>query len=83
MISNPTPTRAEVTDVANAIYEGADGVMLSGETGIGKYPKECVNLLKSIAVKTEKFRTLGYESNLAPHSDWQHIGVTAKNLVNL
>ena len=80
MISNPTPTRAEVTDIANAIYEGADGIMLSGETGIGKYPKECVNFLKSIALKTENFRTLGYESNLMPHSDWQHIGVTAKNL---
>ena len=80
MISNPTPTRAEVTDIANAIYEGADGIMLSGETGVGKYPKECVNFLKSIAIKTEKFRTLGYESHLVPHSDWQHIGVNAKNL---
>ncbi len=80
MISNPTPTRAEVTDIANAIYEGADGIMLSGETTIGKYPSECVSLLKSIAEKTEKFRTLGYEKNLIPHSDWSHIGIAAKNL---
>ena len=77
MIENPTPTRAEVTDIANAIYEGADAIMLSGETSIGKYPFECVSFLKSIAEKTEKFRTLGYESNFMPHSDWQHIGVAA------
>jgi len=80
MIENPTPTRAEVTDIANAIYEGADAIMLSGETSIGKYPFECVNFLKSIAEKTEKFRTLGYEKNFLPSSDWQHIGVAAKNL---
>ena len=80
MIKNPTPTRAEVTDIANAIYEGADAIMLSGETSIGKYPSECVALLKSIAEKTEKFRTLGYEKNFVPKSDWQHIGVAAKNL---
>jgi pyruvate kinase len=80
MIKNPTPTRAEVTDIANAIYEGADAIMLSGETSIGKYPSECVALLKSIAEKTEKFRTLGYEKNFVPNSDWQHIGVAAKNL---
>ena len=80
MIENPTPTRAEVTDIANAIYEGADAIMLSGETSVGKYPSECVNLLKSIAEKTEKFRTLGYEKNFVPNSDWQYIGVAAKNL---
>ena len=80
MIKNPTPTRAEVTDIANAIYEGADAIMLSGETSIGKYPFECVSFLKSIAEKTEKFRTLGYESNFLPSSDWQYIGVAAKNL---
>jgi len=80
MINNPTPTRAEVTDIANAIYEGADALMLSGETSVGKYPTECVSFLKSLSVKTEKFKTLGYESNLITNSDWESIAMTAKNL---
>jgi pyruvate kinase len=80
MIENPTPTRAEVTDVANAIYEGADALMLSGETSIGKYPIDCVEFIKSISSKTEKFKTLGYERNLITSSDWEYIAVAAKNL---
>ncbi len=80
MIENPTPTRAEVTDIANAIYEGSDAIMLSGETSIGKHPVECVKFLKSIAIKTEQFKTLGYEDSLEPESDWQHLGVAAKEL---
>jgi len=80
MINNPTPTRAEVTDIANAIYEGADALMLSGETSVGKYPIECVSFLKSLSIKTEKFKTLGYESNLITNSDWESIAMTAKNL---
>ena len=80
MIENPTPTRAEVTDIANAIYEGSDAIMLSGETSIGKYPIECVRFLKSISYRTEKFKTLGYEDNLRTDSDWQHLGVAANQL---
>jgi len=80
MINNPTPTRAEVTDVANAVYEGADALMLSGETSIGKYPVECVKFLKSISLRTEKFKTLGYEKKLVTNSDWESIAVAAKNL---
>ena len=80
MINNPTPTRAEVTDVANAVYEGADALMLSGETSIGKHPVECVKFLKSISKKTEKFKTLGYEKELITNSDWESIAVAAKNL---
>ena len=53
MIDNPTPTRAEVTDIANAIYEGADAVMLSGETSIGKYPVDCVAYISKISKQTE------------------------------
>ena len=66
-----------------AIYlanEGADAVMLSGETTIGKYPIECVSFISRIASQTEKYRTLGYESKLISDTDWQHLGIAAKNI---
>jgi len=77
MIDNPIPTRAEVTDVANAIYEGTDAVMLSGETGIGKYPVRCVEQLAAIATKTERFPGLGWEKELDVNDDKQHVAVHA------
>jgi pyruvate kinase len=53
MIQTPRPTRAEVNDVANAILDGTDAMMLSGETSIGKYPAESVSMMTRIAAKTE------------------------------
>jgi pyruvate kinase len=67
MVNNPTPTRAEVSDIANAILDGTDAVMLSNETAIGKYPVESLKMMDKIARKVEE--NFPYENFLIPPED--------------
>ena len=82
MISAPVPTRAEVTDVANAVFEQADAIMLSGETTVGKYPVECVKVLHKVAARTELSGGAGYASDMVLDGDRQKTVHSAVVLAN-
>ena len=66
MIENPVPTRAEITDVANAVFEQADAIMLSGETTTGRYPVECVQVFDRVARRIERSGGAGYGAGRLP-----------------
>jgi pyruvate kinase len=78
MIRNPIPTRAEVTDVANAIYDGSDAIMLSGETASGRYPVEAVRMMRRIADHVEE--NLGIDRNWV-RSEEEYLEVTGESAV--
>ncbi len=77
MIENPVPTRAEVTDVANAVFEQTDAIMLSGETSVGKYPVGSVKTLARIARRTEDFPGVNYTEKLLKGQKGQHLAESA------
>ncbi|MGB5694574.1 MAG: pyruvate kinase [Polyangiales bacterium] len=83
MIENPLPTRAEVTDVANAVYEQTDAIMLSGETAAGKYPVRCVEVLDTIARRIETVPGLDfYKGRPPPTTQRAHIAQGACRLAD-
>lgn len=77
MITNPMPTRAEITDVANAVFEGADAIMLSGETTVGRYPVECIEVLNRVALRIEQSGSFGYHQEIEDITAKQTIAYSA------
>jgi pyruvate kinase len=82
MIQNPTPTRAEVTDVANAAYEEADALMLSGETSVGLHPLRCVDALVKISMRIERTGGLGYGQSVLLRDERQKTARAAVTLAD-
>ncbi len=82
MITNPTPTRAEVTDVMNAAYEEADCLMLSGETSVGRYPERCVEALVRISTRMERSGGQGFGQSMLLRDERQKVARAAVSLAD-
>ena len=82
MIGCPMPTRAEVTDVANAVFEQADAIMLSGETSVGRYPVSCVEVMNRIAARIERGGGLRYHEDAELHTPRQKLAKSAVVMAN-
>jgi pyruvate kinase len=82
MITNPTPTRAEVTDVMNAAYEEADALMLSGETSVGRYPVRCVEALVRITTRIERTAGQGFGQTMLLRDERQKVARAAVTLAD-
>ena len=82
MIESPVPTRAEVTDVANAVYEQADAVMVSGETSVGHYPVKCIEILDRIAKRMEREPGAGFSAAIELDNEKQFTVKSAVVLAN-
>ncbi|HTI71761.1 MAG TPA: pyruvate kinase [Candidatus Limnocylindria bacterium] len=82
MIQNPLPTRAEITDVANAVFEQADAIMLSGETSTGKYPFGCVEVMDTIAKRIERSGGANYHLDAELTSPRQKLVNSAVHLAD-
>lgn len=82
MIDSPMPTRAEVTDVANAVFEEADAIMLSGETTVGKYPLKCIEVFDRIASRIERSGSAQYHESAVLETPRQKLVKSAVVMAN-
>ncbi|HUA67235.1 MAG TPA: pyruvate kinase, partial [Candidatus Saccharimonadales bacterium] len=82
MIESPMPTRAEVTDVANAVYEEADAIMLSGETTVGKYPLKCIEVFDRIAMRIERSGSAQFHDTAELNSAREKLAKSAVVMAN-
>jgi pyruvate kinase len=82
MIQSPLPTRAEITDVANAVFEQSDAIMLSGETTVGKYPLGCIEVMDTIARRIERSGGANYQEKAEMTSSRQKLVRSAVGLAD-
>ena len=82
MVENPVPTRAEITDIANAVFEQADAIMLSAETTVGRYPVECVKVFDRVARRIERSGGAGFAESAILENSRQKTVASAVVLAN-